>query len=79
MLSNRSQDGWLAATFTMAELTYHGAVRSVRNAHGNAVLGLLLNIIQTVMLVGEDVRNAYSNPLWAGGIDFATIGLRTGK
>lgn len=51
MLSNRSRDGWLAATFTMSELTYHGAVRSVRNAHGNAILGLLLNILQTVMLV----------------------------
>jgi peptide/nickel transport system substrate-binding protein len=34
---------------------------------------------QTVMVVGQDVRNAYSNPLWAGGIDFATIGLHTGK
>ncbi len=27
----------------------------------------------------ENVRNAYSSPLYAGGIDYATIGLRTGE
>ena len=51
MLSNRSQDNWLASSFTIAELTFHTAVRSVRNAHGNAILGLLMNVGQTMMLV----------------------------
>lgn len=47
----RPRENWLATSFTIAELIYHAAVRSVRNAHGNAVLGLLLNVGQTVMLV----------------------------
>ncbi|RIJ51739.1 ABC transporter substrate-binding protein [Clavibacter lycopersici] len=34
---------------------------------------------QSVLVVGENVRNAYSSPLFAGGIDYATIGLHTGK
>ncbi|WP_414171273.1 ABC transporter substrate-binding protein [Clavibacter tessellarius] len=34
---------------------------------------------QSVLVVGENVRNAYSSPLYAGGIDYATIGLHTGK
>ena len=35
----------------LAELIYHGAVRHVRKDHGNAVIGLLLNILQTVTFV----------------------------
>lgn len=41
----------LVAAFSMMELIYHGAVRSIRKTHGNAVLGLLINIAQTLMLV----------------------------
>jgi len=52
MLTNRSQDAWIASAFTILELIYHSAVRSVRNQHGNAVLGLLMNIAQTLLLVG---------------------------
>ena len=52
MLSNRSRDSWGASAFTILELIYHSAVRSVRNQHGNAMLGLVLNIVQTLMLVG---------------------------
>ena len=52
MLSNRSHENWFASAFTIAELTFHAAVRSARNSHGNALIGLLLNIFQTVMLVG---------------------------
>ena len=36
------------ATF---ELMFHGAVRSVRRNHGNAVVGLLMNISQMVLFV----------------------------
>ncbi len=36
---------------SMLELVFHAAVRSVRRSHGNAVIGLLMNILQTVMLV----------------------------
>ena len=51
MFSNRSQEGWFASGFTLTELIYHSAVRSVRMQHGNAMLGLLMNILQTLMLV----------------------------
>ncbi|NSX53365.1 ABC transporter permease [Parasulfitobacter algicola] len=33
-----------------AELVYHGTVRYVRKGHGNAIIGLLLNMMQTVIL-----------------------------
>ncbi|WP_208347436.1 ABC transporter permease [Pseudaestuariivita rosea] len=32
------------------ELVYHGAVRNVRKKHGNAVLSILLNMLQTVLM-----------------------------
>lgn len=51
MLSNRSQENWFASAFTILELIYHSSIRSVRKSHGNAVLGLLMNIAQTMMLV----------------------------
>lgn len=37
--------------FALAEVTYHAAVRSVRKSHGNALVGLFMNIFQTVLLV----------------------------
>ncbi len=41
----------LFAAFRLLALIYHGAVRSVRRSHGNALVGLLLNILQTVILI----------------------------
>ena len=35
----------------MLELIFHAAVRQVRKSHGNALMGLLMNILQTVILV----------------------------
>lgn len=52
MISTRNQDSWLASSFTIAELTFHSAVRSARNSNGNALLGLLMNIAQTMLMVG---------------------------
>lgn len=37
--------------FGMAELVYHSVVRDIRKTHRNAVMGLLLNILQTVIFV----------------------------
>lgn len=37
--------------FAMLELIFHATVRSIRRTHGNAVIGLLLNIFQTVLMV----------------------------
>ncbi len=45
---NRTFGQSLLATL---ELVFHAAVRNIRKTHGNAVVGLLLNISQTVLLV----------------------------
>jgi ABC-type polysaccharide/polyol phosphate export permease len=37
--------------FGMAELIYHSIVRDVRKTHSNAVVGLLMNMMQTVVFV----------------------------
>ncbi len=39
-----------SALFTF-ELIYHSVVRNVRKSHRNAVAGLLLNILQTIIFV----------------------------
>jgi ABC-type polysaccharide/polyol phosphate export permease len=41
----------LQAALAMGDVVFHAAVRNVRRSHGNAVVGLLMNIFQTVMLV----------------------------
>ncbi|PVH28322.1 ABC transporter permease [Pararhodobacter oceanensis] len=51
MLNNKSQENWFASAFTILELIFHSAIRSVRKGHGNAVIGLLMNIAQTMLLV----------------------------
>ena len=35
----------------LATLIYHSTVRQIRKSHGNAVIGLLLNMMQTIILV----------------------------
>jgi len=35
----------------MLELIFHASVRHVRKSHGNAVIGLLMNVMQTVLLI----------------------------
>lgn len=42
---------WLAAVFSLCILVFHTAVRSVRRSHGNAVMGLVLNIVQSLIMV----------------------------
>ena len=41
----------LQSAWEIAELIFHASVRDIRKAHGNAILGLLINISQTVLLV----------------------------
>ncbi len=41
----------ISGAATLAELVYHGTVRSIRRTHGNAMIGLLLNISQTAVFV----------------------------
>ncbi len=39
------------SAFGMLELIFHATVRNVRKSHKNAVMGLLLNILQTIILI----------------------------
>ncbi len=39
------------SALAMLELIFHATVRSIRRSHGNAVIGLLMNIMQTVIMV----------------------------
>ena len=41
----------IVSAFTLAELIFHSTVRSIRKTHGHAVIGLLINMMQTAMLV----------------------------
>ena len=37
--------------FALLELIFHATVRNIRKSHGNAVIGLLMNIFQTLLMV----------------------------
>jgi ABC-type polysaccharide/polyol phosphate export permease len=37
--------------FSQLELIYHASIRQVRKSHGNAIIGLLMNMMQTVMMI----------------------------
>jgi ABC-type polysaccharide/polyol phosphate export permease len=52
MQAHRTRFPRTAAAFTLLELTYHASVRAIRKGHGNALVGLMMNIAQTLMLVG---------------------------
>jgi len=41
----------LRLTFNQLELIYHAAVRHVRKSHRNAIIGLLLNMVQSLMMI----------------------------
>lgn len=40
-----------SSAFGMLELIYHSVVRSIRKGHGNAVISLLINMLQTLTFV----------------------------
>lgn len=50
MFKARRSNSTLGSSFALLELIYHATVRNLRKSHGHAVLGLLENIMQTVML-----------------------------
>jgi len=41
----------VASAAWLAELIYHSTVRELRKSHGNAVIGLLMNILQAMLFV----------------------------
>lgn len=51
MFGYRRSETRLGTSLGLLELIYHSTVRSIRKTHGNAVVGLLLNIFQTMLLV----------------------------
>ncbi len=52
MFQYQARQSSIQSALAILELIYHATVRSVRKSHGNAVIGLLLSIVQTVILVG---------------------------
>ncbi|MEK6216388.1 MAG: ABC transporter permease [Boseongicola sp.] len=42
----------LDGAFTFLNLTFHNAVRSIRSSHRDALLAILMNILQTLVMVG---------------------------
>lgn len=51
MFKAERSTGTLAAAFTLSELIFHSIVRQIRKSHGHAVIGLLLDMLQTAMMV----------------------------
>jgi len=47
----RRAEGRLSKTIALLEVIYHATVRDVRKSHANAIVGILVNITQTMMLV----------------------------
>jgi len=52
MFQRAAQQSTFRSALAMLELIFHASVRNVRKNHGNALIGLLLNILQTVIMVG---------------------------
>ena len=52
MFSQRSSTNLITATTTTLTLIYHQAVHNLRQKHRNALIGLLMTMLQSVMMVG---------------------------
>lgn len=51
MFENQAPRTPYGSAIVLLELIYHATVRHVRKSHGNAVIGLVMNILQTVIFV----------------------------
>ncbi len=51
MFSAQTKTSTVRSFFSQMELIYHVAVRNVRKTHGNALIGLLMNMMQTIMMI----------------------------
>ena len=51
MFQQRVEKSTFQTAISILELIYHATVRSVRKSHGNAIIGLVMSIMQTVVLV----------------------------
>lgn len=51
MFYNSRKDSGLVATFTIAELIYHSIARKIRKSHRNALMSIIVNLLQLVIFV----------------------------
>lgn len=51
MFEPRRQSSGLISALRLLTLIYHATVRNIRKTHGNALVGLMMNMMQTVLLV----------------------------
>ncbi|WP_322867315.1 ABC transporter permease [Aquicoccus sp. G2-2] len=51
MFQVRRNDSMLTSAITMAELIYHSIVRSIRNTHGNALMSIVLNLLNMAIMM----------------------------
>ncbi|MEJ6393319.1 ABC transporter permease [Gymnodinialimonas sp. 2305UL16-5] len=51
MFQQHQSRSTLGLMFSMAEVTFHATVRKVRKAHGNAVLSIILSIVQSILFI----------------------------
>jgi hypothetical protein len=51
MFQRRTSSGPFSATLAVLELIYHNTARQVRKQHGNAVIAVLVSILQSVAMV----------------------------
>lgn len=74
-----------ATTMALLELIFHASIRNIRKSSGNAVLGLVMNIIQSLVMVGvmiamfnllgmrgSAVRGDFTLYIMSGVFNFAT-------
>ena len=51
MFAPRKRNSTIGSAASLAELVYHATVRQIRKSHGNAVIGLLINMLQAMLFV----------------------------
>ena len=51
MFQQSNRRGAAGSAATLLELVYHGIVRSVRKSHGNPLMSIAVNVLQTVVFV----------------------------
>lgn len=52
MFERQTRDSPFRSATAILELIYHNTVRSIRKTHSNALMSILMNILQTVIFVG---------------------------
>lgn len=51
MLQRQATVGHTASAFSILALIYHSTVRQIRKSHGNALIGLMMNVFQSATMV----------------------------